>query len=199
MKDESEDSQSDLDDDLGFTARLTANHESTRMARFRPVSSELDYPSPMSRMIFKSDLDDVSAGRVTNGPTLPDIFSPPRRKGKKDYIPGSSADVVRSWILAIPAQESHSQELSEELFSIAEVRSDSSGRFAIVTDDSGSRWLLPEQQDKVGTGTKSLLSALRPGSQLLVKGRATRWRLDFDTTGSNTVDAAAYWEIFSPG
>jgi hypothetical protein len=148
-------------------------------------------------MIFRTNPAEISPGQTTSGAVLPDIFSPSRRKGKKDYMPGSSADLVRSWILAIPAQESHGQELSEEILLVMEVHNDSSGRFAIATDDSGSRWLLPEQQEKVGTSSRLTLSALRPGAQIRVKGRATRWGLDLDSQESNAVTVAAYWEVVS--
>ena len=191
-------SHSDLDDDIGLTGRPTTSEESHRKVRFRPSLSEFVQPSPLSKTIFKTNRTDVSAGATTNGVALPDIFSPSRRKGKRDYLPGSGADLVRSWILAIPAQESHSQALSEETLSVVDVQNDKSGRFAIITDENGSQWLLPEQQEKPGAGARYFLSTLRPGAQIRVKGRATRWELDIESHESDTVTVAAYWEVVSP-
>jgi hypothetical protein len=85
------------------------------------------------------------------------------------------------------------------LLSLAEVRTDSSGRFWIATDDSGARWLLPHQEEKAGTGSRWPVTILRPGAQILVKGQATRWALKLDSRDSSDVTVAAYWEMVSPG
>ncbi|KIW69139.1 hypothetical protein PV04_05032 [Phialophora macrospora] len=194
---ESPASQVDLEDNLNLDTRHAINEESSRLSHFRSPASDLVRPT--SKPPFKTNPGDISHGQTASGPVLPDIFSPSRRKGKKDYIHGGNADLVRSWVLAIPTQESQGQPLSKETVSIAEVRADSSGRFWIATDDNGVRWLLPHQQEKAGSGSRWSLSTLRPGAQILVKGKATRWGLNLDSRDSSDVTVAAYWEIVSPG
>ncbi|OCT47747.1 hypothetical protein CLCR_03570 [Cladophialophora carrionii] len=198
---ESPASSSELEDDLTSAVRRTPNEDSGRLSHFRSLASEPRRPGPSSKPAFRTNPEDISHGQVVSGPVLPDIFSPSRRKGKKDYIPGGTADLVRSWVLAIPTQESHGhgQSLSEEAVSITQIKTDSSGRFWLATDDNGAQWLLPLQQEKAGAGSLVSLSALRPGARILVKGQATKWRLNLDSCGSSTVTVAAYWEIVPPG
>ena len=191
------DSLSDLDDDLGLPSASIAKEDATRFARFRPKISE---PlSPLSKTVFKINPDTISPGQTAGGPVLPDIFSPSRRKGKRDYASGSNADLVRSWILAIPAQESQGQEMSEETISIDDAHCDSSGRFVVATDINGSRWLLPDQPENGRPGLSWSLSAVCRGCRIVVKGRATRWNLNLGTDKSNTVTVAAYWTVAEPG
>ncbi|EXJ59954.1 hypothetical protein A1O7_04102 [Cladophialophora yegresii CBS 114405] len=189
--------QSDLEDDFPLAVRRTPK-ESGRFAHFKSLASAVVRPGPSSKPAFRTNPEDISHGQTVSAPVLPDIFSPSRRKGKRDYIPGGMADLVRSWVLAIPAQESHGdgQSLPEQVLSIAHVMPDSSGRFCIATDENGARWLLPHQQEKAGIGS---LSTLRPGARIVVKGQATKWGLNLDSRESSTVTVAAYWEIVSPG
>ncbi|KIW28266.1 uncharacterized protein PV07_07945 [Cladophialophora immunda] len=194
-------SQSDLDDDEGRpTGRpAAAANESSRITRFRPVAQGLSPPSPVSRTVFKTVPEDYPPGSVGSGPVLPDIFSPSRRKGKRDYIPGGSASLVRSWVLDIATRESHAESLSEEMLRIAAIEKDASGRFVIVSDEEGARWLLPEQHGRPGRSSSSNWSDLRPGSHVRIKGKATRWSLDLEPQGLGSLVVAAYWEPISPG
>ncbi|EXJ73328.1 uncharacterized protein A1O5_03088 [Cladophialophora psammophila CBS 110553] len=199
--DNSPSSQSDLDDNLGRSTGLATINESSKIARFRPIAQGVSPPSPVSRTIFKVVPEDQTHGSGGRGPVLPDIFSPSRRKGKRDYILGGSAHLVRSWVLDIATQESHAESLSEEILLIAEVENDASGRFVVVSDEKARRWLLPEQQHEKSSRSSSFFdwSELRPGSQVLIKGRATRWPLDLESQGLENVVVAAYWELVSAG
>ncbi|KIW75019.1 hypothetical protein Z517_11790 [Fonsecaea pedrosoi CBS 271.37] len=215
-------SLSDLDDDdSGPPRRPTAafNDSSSRIPRFRPIPTStrgLTLHSPVvSRTVFKPPGPDDPVARAStgsgSGPVLPDIFSPSRRRGKRDYLPGGSASLVRSWVLDIATRESHAESLAEETLRVAQVEKDASGRFVLVSDDQGHRWLLPEQQherpgsDGGGGGSRrSSLdhwsSAVSPGSCILIKGKATRWTLDLESQGLGDVVVAAYWEpTTSPG
>lgn len=187
-------SDSDLEDELGLHTTRAARDDPGRKARFKLPASEDTQPSPLPRTIFRAIPSDVQ-DQTSSGSVLPDIFSPSRRKGKKDYVAGGSADTVRNWILGIATQESHSESLYEEVVSIVEVSNDNSGRFAVAIDENGSRWLLPEQQK----GGVALTSSLRPGARILIKGRATRWPIYFSTDSSASMTVAAYWEVVSPG
>ncbi|OAL31011.1 hypothetical protein AYO22_01306 [Fonsecaea multimorphosa] len=202
-------SQSDLDDNLGRPTAPATVTESNRIARFRPITQGYNPPSPpVPRTVFKQPVPEedhahAHASVVGSGPVLPDIFSPSRRKGKRDYIPGGSASLVRSWVLDIATQESHTESLSEEMLQIETVERDVSGRFVVVTDEKGHRWLLPEQHERPpgrrSSGSLDCWSELRPGSQVLIKGKATRWSLDLESQGLGSVEVAAYWEPVSPG
>ncbi|OAP58594.1 hypothetical protein AYL99_07684 [Fonsecaea erecta] len=199
-------SHSDLDDDLNRqTGRAASVNESSRIARFRPVAQGLSPPSPVPRTVFKSVPDDYEHASMGNGPVLPDIFSPSRRKSKRDYLPGGSASLVRSWVLDIATQESHAESLAEETLQIAEIERDVSGRLVVVSDEKGRRWLLPEQErqqrqhERPGTSSSFDGFDLHPGSRILIKGKATRWSLDLESQGLGTVVVAAYWEPVSPG
>ncbi|KAJ9611741.1 hypothetical protein H2200_004925 [Cladophialophora chaetospira] len=189
-------SQSDLEDDLGLSVRRTMNSDSSRFAHFRALTTGLAEPPPAMKASFKTH-EDIPPGQVAGGPALPEVFTPSRRRGKRDYMPGGGADMVRSWVLAIPAQESHSQSLSEEILCVNEAEQDSSGRFWIVKDKNGSQWLLPEQQEKPGGASRRSLTRICPGTQLVVKGQATKWNLDL--YGARNMTVAAYWELVSPG
>ena len=190
-------SQSDLDDDFGQSLRPPINEESARLARFRPIASVLTQSSPVSRTIFKAISEDNAEKPLISNSVLPDVFSPSRRRGKKDYVPGGNADLVRSWVLGITAQESQSQSRSEQTLALHDVCHDSSGRFTTVTDENGSRWLLPEQQEKAGTGGKFSCSDLHPGARIRLKGQATKWALVLDSPDLKDITVAAYWEIVS--
>ncbi|OAL35750.1 hypothetical protein AYO20_04900 [Fonsecaea nubica] len=215
-------SLSDLEDDIGQPRRPTAafNDSSSRISRFRPIPTStrgLTLHSPVvSRTVFKPPGPDDPAARASTGsgtgtgPVLPDIFSPSRRRGKRDYLPGGSASLVRSWVLDIATRESHVEFPAEETLQVAQVERDASGRFVLVSDDQGHRWLLPEQQhERPGSGggggsRRSSLdhswSDVRPGSRILIKGKATRWTIDLGSQGLGDVVVAAYWEpTTSPG
>lgn len=187
-------SDSDLEDELGLRSTRLVHDGTSRTARFKPLNAEDTRPSALPRTLFRPIQGGVQE-QASGGPALPDIFSPSRRKGKKDYVQGGNADTVRNWILGIATQESRSESLDEAIVSITEVSNDSSGRFAVATDNCGSRWLLPEQQ-KGGAAPKS---SLCPGARILVKGRATRWPIHLSLDASDSLTVAAYWEVVSPG
>jgi hypothetical protein len=189
-------SLSDLDEALGASARPTPNDDLHRVVRFRPVLSGTNPERPPARTNFRPASRDGLPELSPHGPVLPDIFSPSRRKGKKDYISGGSAELVRSWILAIPAQESHLEALAEDIFLLIEVSHDGNGRFATADAHDGSRWLFPEQGGQVFSRSSRSLASLVPGAKVLIKGRATRWNLNLP---SGSVTVAAYWEVLPSG
>lgn len=189
--------QSDLDDNLARTAKLQGNDDSHKFTRFRPAVAEvLDSPS-LPPTVFKSMQEDSEQISIGSGPVLPDVFSPSRRRGKRDYVHGGSADLVRSWVLNIAAQESQVTSLSEETVVVAQIQKDHSGRFVVVVDENGAQWLLPEQQKKAGGNVTSATALIRPGLQLMLRGLATKWILPIDSPSLHdmAVAVAANWEI----
>merc|ERR1711939_1072902 len=167
-------SQSDLEE-CANTA--TQAEQSANAVRFRaPVPGNAP-TSFAPRTVFKVELEEGQTAQLGSKSVLPDIFSPSRRKGKREYIPGGSAELVRRWVLGVSAQDSLSAGLPEISITDSQVQIDSSGRFGIVIDETGLQWLLPDQQRKPGIGCDSDLNGLRPGSRVLLKGQATKWPL----------------------
>ncbi len=178
------------DDDLKFADPV----QSSKTPRFKPSASGMVESTPLSRTVFKIPTSDDQTASVGSGPVLPEVFSPSRRKGKGNFLSGGSAELVRSWVFNIAAQESQATALPEQILNVSRVSSDSSGRFLVVVDDTGSHWLLPEQQQKTAFGAGSGLSGLHSGSQLQLKGEATKWTVDADAPILKDVVVAAYWE-----
>jgi hypothetical protein len=167
--------------------------QSSKAVRFKPSGSGMLDSTPLSRTVFKPSIADGQPASVGNGPVLPEVFSPSRRKGKGNFISGGSAELVRSWVFNVAAQESQATTLPEQIINVSRVSSDSSGRFLVVIDDTGLRWLLPEQQ-KPTFGSRFGLSSIQPGSQLLLRGEATKWTVHADSPILENLVVAAYWE-----
>ncbi|EXJ89841.1 hypothetical protein A1O3_02908 [Capronia epimyces CBS 606.96] len=172
--------------------------ESYKMARFRATTSGLVDSTPLARTVFKFIAEDAQHASAGSGPLLPDIFSPSRRKGKRDYVAGSSADLVRSWILNISAEEKQAASIPDMTIVVQNVMKDSSGRFVVVVDEDGSQWLLPAQHQKESAGRKTTWAELGLGTRILLKGQSTRWSLRLESA-SKDLSVAAYWELLSRG
>ncbi|KAK4939577.1 hypothetical protein LTR10_020183 [Elasticomyces elasticus] len=191
-------SQSDLEDNnLDDLLHLTDTGKPSKPARFKPVNADLIGSIPLSRTVFRTNLEEGPSVSTATVPVLPDVFSPSRRKGRRDFLPGGSAEQVRKWVLDIAAQDSITQTLPDDIITISETQLDDSGRFAVVRDDTGSHWLLPEQQQKSGLGGKMDWHCLRRSSQILVKGQATKWALESHEPAFENVTVAGYWELLS--
>lgn len=186
---------SGLNDGVVQEATFAEKDESNKSARFRSAALNATDSAPHARTIFKTAIGDPQTGPSESGPVLPDIFSPSRRKGKREYLPGGNAELVRSWILNVAAKESQGVSLLEETITATKVQRDTSGRFVIVADANGARWLLPEQQQNSLAGLRPDWSDLGVGSTLLIKGEATRWSLQIDPPTLKDVVVAAYWEL----
>ena len=192
-------SQSDLEESINTTTPYLPAEQSTKTARFRPAALGIGQTSLAPRTVFKVELEEGQTAQLGSKSVLPDIFSPSRRKGKREYIPGGSAELVRRWVLGVSAQDSLSAGLPEISITVSQVQIDSSGRFGIVIDETGLQWLLPDQQRKAGIGCDSDLNGLRPGSRVLLKGQATKWPLYSFTADTKSLTVAAYWELIAPG
>ncbi|KAK5233453.1 hypothetical protein LTR47_005546 [Exophiala xenobiotica] len=192
-------SQSDLEESINTATPYLQTEQSVKTARFRPPVPGLAQPSLAPRAVFKVGSEEGQSAQLGSKSVLPDIFSPSRRKGKREYIPGGSAELVRRWVLGVSAQDSLSAGLPETSINVSQVQVDSSGRFGIVIDEAGSQWLLPDQPRKAGIGGDSDLNGLHPGSRVLLKGRATKWPLYSVSADAKDLTVAAYWEPIAPG
>ncbi|RMZ77786.1 hypothetical protein DV737_g4238, partial [Chaetothyriales sp. CBS 132003] len=69
---------------------------------------------------------------------LPDAFTPSRRKGRKDYLPGGLADTIRNAVLGIATDMSQtSSRLEGTLVPVKSAHVDASGRAIIATAHDG--------------------------------------------------------------
>ncbi|KAK5220495.1 hypothetical protein LTR72_007117 [Exophiala xenobiotica] len=192
-------SQYDLEESVKTATPYLQTEQSVKTARFRPPVPGLARPSLAPRAVFKVGSEEDQSAQLGSKSVLPDIFSPSRRKGKREYIPGGSAELVRRWVLGVSAQDSLSTGLTETSINVSQVRIDNSGRFGIVIDETGSQWLLPDQPRKAGMGGDSDLNGLHPGSRVLLKGQATKWPLYSVSADAKNLTVAAYWEPIAPG
>lgn len=114
-------SRSDMEeDDLGELPQFADTEKSSKPALFKAVKQSPSEPVSLSRTIFKANLNEGPSASAGMGPVLPDIFSPSRRKGKRDFVPGGSAELVRQWILSVAAHGPDTQTLLEDIVSRAE-------------------------------------------------------------------------------
>lgn len=152
--------------------------------------------SAQARRAFRTGYDDHRQSVSALSSTLPEAFSPSRRKGKKGYVAGGNADVVRNWVLQAAAEELQSGARNGLVLWVSSVQKDPSGRFALVSDGNGVRWLLISSQGKTDVGSQgSDLDRIHVGDQLLVKGGATRWTLPDTNAGVGDLLVCVQWDV----
>ncbi len=147
------------------------------------TTTELPTPTPSTRPAFK--FPHSRPGPGSSGPgrqSLPDAFSPSRRRGKKDYVPGGAADTVRNWILGLAAEEPKASQAYTQKIRVSEVRHDNGeGRFLLVKGEDHDRWvLLNDNGGNSATQTTNDMRNVRPGSLIGIKGSNTRLDLKID-------------------
>lgn len=144
--------------DEEFPSSPTGPTSTFASSKFRkPTPSVLSTPTPSTRPAFKTpQVQSAATTEQSAISSLPDAFSPSRRRGKKDYIPGGAADIVRSWILALAADEPKAGQAYTERFKVVETTNDDpEGRCSLVTDENGRRWLLINERAKAGSNSGS--------------------------------------------
>lgn len=126
----------------------------TTATRFRiPTPAVFPMPRSSTRPAFKLPpaQNVVSPGQSATS-SLPDAFSPSRRRSKKDYIPGGSADTVRNWVLALAAEESKTTQIYTESFRVVRISDGHhESRCVLVEDENGRKWALINESTKVGS------------------------------------------------
>ncbi|EHY58621.1 hypothetical protein ABEF92_008112 [Exophiala dermatitidis] len=189
---------SGLEEEDDVAATTHGPNETNKSTRFRPGPAASAGTPSLPRVVFRSVAEDAEPRSVGSGAVIPEVFSPSKRKGKPDYIPGGSADIVRSWVLNVAAQESQAGPAAGMIFVIQRVIKDRSGRFVVVLSDDGSSWLLPAQHQKGFADPKATLTGINPGLRVLIKGHAMKWPLHFGTPLGD-VRVAASWELTPAG
>jgi hypothetical protein len=139
--------------DENFTSSPTGPTSALASSRFLiPTPAVFPTPTSSTRPSFKVPHgQNVATLSQSASSSLPDAFSPSRRRGKKDYILGGAADTVRSWVLALAAEESKAAQTYIERFRVVEIGDDHrEGSCELVKDENGRRWLLINESAKGG-------------------------------------------------
>ena len=141
---------------------------------------------------------------------LPEAFSPSRRRGRHEYIPGGAAATVRSWILGLAAVETPDSLNQGQLITVKSLVSDKGGRCVRVVDETGKEWVLISQQPSRAWRSRGRaetdIERLQEGCVVKIKGTATRWAIPgfgFKRIGgegaaegeAEDLNVAALWEI----
>jgi hypothetical protein len=192
----SDTSDSDFDEAM-WRVKRTPREQGHDGPRFRSIAIDLDADFPANKAIFMA-----ADHKITQSPSprglLPDVFTPSRRVGNREFVPDGNAELVRSWVLAVSAKESRSEALKEDTITISGSKIDASGRFAIVANEDGEEWLLPEQHQARPSSYSDLGGVnLRPGTRIQIKGEATQWSLNLDDPALTKVKVAACWELLA--
>lgn len=196
----------DDDDDLPSSPPMDLS-PTIKTSRFKMTApAVLMGPAPAIRPSFKlpaSRIDSTSEG--PSRASLPDAFSPSRRRGKKDYIYGGAADTVRNWVLGLAAEEHQTGQGRVHELRVAEVsENNGEGRCVLVRGEDGSRWLLAN--DNAGTSSAQRAAGLRkvrPGASIGIRGSSIGLdlnlgssQLDTEGTESNAQGTASVpWKV----
>jgi len=185
------------EDDLDEIINSPDPREMTTASRFKDSASYLKATNPTAKSAFRSFPKMSSVPQISHGSDLPDIFSPSKRNGRRDYVPSGNAELVRNWVLDIAAQQSQGSQQRREIV-IAKVKPDSTRRFIIVLDTEGCEWLVPGEYRESRSSLQSGLGSICPGMKLVFKSEATRWTVPIVTsTARKEVAVAAHWEVVS--
>jgi hypothetical protein len=185
------DSGDNLDED-----KILQHTQPASTSRFRVATPASEHNELFPRKTFKATSGEHHRNNPAGATALPDVFSPSKPKGKHDYAATGSANLVRSWILDVAAQESQTPQTDEHVIIVAYVVKDASGRFAIVLDQDGRSWLLPHQDTKFRGGFGLDLNQVCQGSRVLIKGYATQWKVHITSSTLQEPTVAAYWDLY---
>ena len=163
------DHSTDLDDNIPNSPTHTRTSTSTSaIPRFKTPAapaSNLHSTKPIFKPPPPSQLG-------LNTTPLPDAFSPSRRRGKRDYIPGGLADTVRNWVLELGTSVSKPGSEQSKTVTVARIQHDVEGRCTTIRDEPGEQYLLVSQ------GQQSDASSVRIGDIIEINGGGTSWSID---------------------
>ena len=169
---------------------------STTTSRFRTPAPVVKSEDPRTKPIFRPP-DSESAISAEMTTTLPEAFTPSRKKGKRDYVSGGLADTVRSWVLQAAAEETQRGTTEERSILVGDVVVDQSRRGISCMDNHDRQWLL------VGIGpwdnsvpVSRIVEYLRDSGRVVVRGTATSWAV---SSGAGEVAddllVASHWDV----
>lgn len=131
------------------------------------------------------------------GAVLPEAFTPSRKKGKHDYVPGGFAATVRNWVLEVSTNEIQRGAKDEREVSIKKAAVDESGRAIAALDDSGRHWLLMGSQPWGSSSNwQEIVDRINSKKKVVVRGAATNWTVPLHQYGTGSdVQIAGHWEL----
>ena len=192
---EAVDNYSDLDtDDNSPSKSIVTPRRTSRFVTRTAAPPQLD--SREQKPVFRPpDHPSHLATEITS--VLPEAFTPSRKKGKNDYIPGGLADTIRNMVLGIATEAAQRGGLDEKIISIESATLDSCSRAVLAIDRDGVQWVLAGDQDRSRSdGLAEKLTRLKTSGKIAVLGKATQWSLPFDhASNAGNVRFAAHWNV----
>lgn len=150
---------------------------------------------PPQKVLFKPFARD-SHLNVEAVSTLPDAFSPSRRKGRKEYVSGGLANTVRNWVLSAATEESQRIRQDQTMIEVTSAFMDRSGRAIEIIDASGKHWLLVGEPSRGQATTAVSLRRIRERGTVHVRGTHTMWKLPLmQQSHEREVFVAAQWDV----
>ena len=147
--------EAESDSELEENAPFGSHHHpfSTRSSKFRALAPvALPMPKSQARPQFK--LPPAAVRGIGDGVTdsiLPATFSPSRRRGRKDYIPGGAADTLRNWIFGLAVQETEIDQPYRRQIRVSRLGPSSrNSRFTFVEDEDENKWILVGGRTRAG-------------------------------------------------
>ncbi|RMZ84481.1 hypothetical protein DV738_g724, partial [Chaetothyriales sp. CBS 135597] len=134
---------------------------------------------------------------------LPDAFTPSRRKGRKEYLPGGFADSVRNAVLGIATEISQTGgQPPGTIVLVKSARVDASGRAIIATSHDGDHWVLPALPSRRGESEEPCqqVRSITASGGFLLFSSASHWPLpNIQSDSGESVRFASHWRIPTPG
>lgn len=166
-------------------------------SRFRtPVALLTAEDTRPSKPAFKPiDHGSLALGNMNS--VLPEAFTPSRKKGKPDYVPGGLADTLRSWILQVSTDESQRDGKDEPDILVKEAALDRSGRVIAISADDERQWLLTGPQPWSSSSiSKDSVTRISERGKVVVHGTSTHWHVPLETLGQGPdIQVVGQWDL----
>lgn len=174
----------DAENDDALSSADEAHMLKSRFQSSTPVN--LQFSQTPARTGFRSlfqNMSNAEASHLTS--PLPDIFSPSRKKGRREYLHGGAAETARSWILEIANEHSRDAPGSEKTLNLMSSLKDESGRFEIAEDEHQNAWMMV-YPDGRAPGQVIQQKAVR------LRGSKSSWKLQLG--GDRELNVAVLWD-----
>ena len=189
------DEYSDLDDHDTSPSREARTHQPT--SRFKMKTSAPPFLTNVEQKPVFRPPDSVSHLATEITTVLPEAFTPSRKKGKKDYVPGGLADTIRNTVLGIATEAGRKAGLDERLIHVENASLEYSGRAILAIDSQNVQWILPSQHDRGRPeGLIEKLEKIQTSGLVVISGNATNWALPLgEADVGRDVRFAAHWNV----
>ncbi|ETN41366.1 uncharacterized protein HMPREF1541_03301 [Cyphellophora europaea CBS 101466] len=186
-----------MSDDELHEASPPANVTPHTTARFRtPAPFRTQEASRSSRTVFRAtDSSSTAKSEIVN--TLPDAFTPSRRKGKHAYVPGSLADTVRNWILEVSTEDGKKDANDEREVLIEDARLEASGRAITAIDQSGLHWLLTgPQRWSASSISLETVQRIKEKGKVIIRSTSKSWTVPLQHLDRGAdIQVAGHWDL----